>query len=462
MSTSSTRCASCDVTAPPRDLVRIGAGAGFADDRIEPAVELAASGQVDYLVFECLAERTIARESMARRGDPERGFTPKLQERMEAVLPHCRRNGVRIVTNMGAANPPAAARAVRRLARDHGHDLACAVVQGDDVTELVRARPELPLLDSGEPLEAILPRMVSANAYLGADLVCRALSTGAPVVITGRVADPSLFLGPAMHALGWSYDDLDRLAAGTVAGHLLECAGQVTGGYFADPGKKDVPDLAGLGNPMAEIDAGGGVVITKLPGTGGRVDRATCTEQLLYEVHDPARYVTPDCVLDMTGIDLEDLGRDRVAVGGARARPRTDSYKVTVGYLDGYIGEGEVGYAGINAVARARLAAEVVRERLARRGFRYPEMRVDLVGMTSLHGEREGLPEPYEVRLRIAARTGDRRAAEAVGFETRALHLTGPAGSGGGFEPRVQEVLAVQSLLLPRALVRPEVLVEGA
>jgi hypothetical protein len=443
--------------------LRIGVGAGFADDRIAPAVDMAESGSVDWLVFECLAERTTGRENLTKQKNPEKGYNPWLEHRMEAVLPDCLKHGIRIVTNMGAANPAGAARATRRLAADMGlGDVPCAVVQGDDVADLVRTRPDLPLLESGEPLESILPRMASANAYLGADAICDALAKKTPVTITGRVADPSLFLAPAMHHYGWSYDDWPKLAQGTAAGHLLECSAQLTGGCFADPGKKDVPGLAQLGYPIAEVDAEGGLVVTKLENTGGRIDVATCSEQILYEMHNPAAYITPDCVLDITELTLEDIAPSRVCVAGARARPRTDSYKVTVGYFDGYIGEGQVSYAGINAVARAKLAADVVKERLRLRGFDYPEMRVDLIGMSSLHGMKDDRPEPYEVRLRIAARTDDRKAAEAVGFEVRAMHVNGPAGGGGGTDPIVREILAVQSLLLDRALVRPEVFVEGS
>jgi hypothetical protein len=288
--------------------------------------------------------------------------------------------------------------------------------------------------------------------------VCRAIATGARLVLTGRVADPSLFLAPAMHHFGWSYDDLQRLAAGTAAGHLLECCAQVSGGCFGDRlGGKDVPDLARLGFPFADIDADGSVVIGKLDGTGGRVDVATCTEQLLYEIHDPADYITPDCVLDITGLDLFSAGADRVRMTGARARPRTPTYKVTVGYDDGYIGEGQISYAGEHALDRARWAAEVVRERLADRGFSYRETRVDYIGMSSLHGMGGGRVEPYEVRLRIAMRCDSRKAAEAVGFETRALHVNGPGGGGGGSDPIVKEVLAVQSVLIPREQVDPQV-----
>ena len=445
------------------NMLRIGAGSSFADDRIAPAVDLAERGELDYLVFECLAERTIARENLTRMKNPEKGYTPRLLDRMGAVLPACLRNGVRIVSNMGAANPAAAARDIRRYAQEHAlGDVTCAVVLGDDVADILRQQPQLALMESGDPLESLLPRMASANAYLGADVICRALETGAQIVVTGRVADPSLFLAPAMHHYGWRYDDWPRIAAGTAAGHLLECCAQVSGGCFADPGKKEVEDLARLGFPFADIAADGSFWIGKLDDTGGRVDLATCKEQLIYEVHDPTEYITPDCVLDFTDIELSMAGRDRVRVEGARARPRTPTYKVTVGYHDGFTGEGQISYAGINAVAKAKWAAEIVQQRLKDQGFSYPEVRVDLIGMSSVHGASATRPEPYEVRMRIAARTNDRRAAEAVGFEVRALHVNGPAGGGGGSDPVVREILAVQSVLLPRKLVDSQVVVEVA
>jgi hypothetical protein len=426
-------------------------------------VELAERGELDYLAFECLAERTVARENLTRLKNPEKGYTPRLLDRMGAVLPACVKNRVRIVTNMGAANPPAAAREIRRNAKEQGlGEVSCAVVLGDDVAEILRKQPGLPLMESGEPLETLLPKMASANAYLGADVICRALETGAQVVITGRVADPSLFLAPAMHHYGWRYDDWPLIAAGTAAGHLLECCAQVSGGCFADPGKKEVHDLARLGFPFADISADGSFWISKLQDSGGRVDLATCKEQLIYELHDPAEYITPDCVLDIRELELLQSGPDRVKVTGAKARPRTATYKVTVGYHDGYIGEGQISYAGINAVAKAKWSAEIVQQRLKDRGFSYPEVRVDLIGMSSLHGRAGERPEPYEVRLRIAARTTDRKAAEAIGFEVRALHVNGPAGGGGGSDPVVREVLAVQSVLIPRALVDGQVVVETA
>ena len=441
--------------------IRVGCGAGFSDDRIDPAQEMAEKGGVDYLAFECLAERTIARENLARLKDPQKGYTPYLAERFQAVLPACTRNGIRIVTNMGAANPIGAARAVRREAQALGlKDVPVAVVLGDDVTETIRANPQLTLMESGEPVESLLPRMAAANAYLGADVVRDALATGAPVVMTGRVSDPSLFLACVLHGLDWHYDDYPKVAVGTIAGHLMECAAQLTGGCFADPGKKDVPGMATIGFPFADVGADGSLVLGKVDGSGGRLDAMTCKEQLLYEMHDPVRYVTPDCVLDVTDVSFEEVGKDRVRVTGPRARPRTPTYKVVVGFHDGWIGEGEVGYAGPNALARAQLAERIVRERLTMRGFSYPEMRVDYIGMSSLHGMGAGRPEPYEVRLRIAARSPDRKAAQAVGFEVRTLHVNGPAGGGGGSNA-LREVLGVKSLLLPRELVRTEIVVEG-
>lgn len=442
--------------------IRVGTGSGFSDDRIEPAQDLAERGAVDYLVFECLAERTIARETATRLKDPERGYTPYLVERFEAVLPACTRNKVRIVTNMGAANPAGAARMVRRVAQDLGlGEIPVAIVTGDDVTEIVRANPQLPLMESGEPVESLIPRMASANAYLGADAIRDALATDAPVVITGRVADPSLFLGTMLHGLGWRYDDYGRLAVGTLAGHMMECAAQLTGGCFIDPGRKDAEDAVNIGFPYADVDADGNIVLGKLEDSGGRLDVQTCSEQILYEMHDPSSYITPDCVLDVREVAFAPESEHRVRVTGAKARPRTPTYKVVVGYHDGYVGEGEVGYAGPNALARARLAEHIVRERLERRGFTYPEIRVDYIGMSSLHGMGEGRPEPYEVRMRFAARSPDRKAAQAVGFEVRTLHVNGPAGGGGGTNS-LREVLGVKSILIPRELVTPRIAVEGA
>ncbi|MFL1480066.1 acyclic terpene utilization AtuA family protein [Pseudomonas grimontii] len=436
--------------------LRIGSGAGYSGDRIEPAVELAELGDLDYLVFECLAERTIALAQQARISDPQGGYDPLLSERMQRVLPyvgrHEGRRRLRVITNMGAANPVSAAVEVRRIATALGLHLKVVAVVGDDV--LVALRPEQ-LLDNGQTVGSLGKRLVSANAYLGVDGILHALRADADVVITGRVADPSLFLAPQMFEFGWAADDWQRLGRGTLVGHLLECAGQVSGGYFADPGFKDVDDLARLGFPLAEIDADGEAVITKVAGSGGRVSRATCTEQLIYEVHDPAAYLTPDVTADFSQVGFAEEGVDRVRAQGADGRARPEQLKVSVGYLDGWIGEGQMSYGGPGAVARAQLARDVVLKRLELMGVKMQDLRAELIGMDSLHGPRSSV-EPWEVRLRVAARCEERSEAVRVGNEVETLYTNGPSG-GGGASKSVRQVVAVASLLLPRDAVNPRI-----
>lgn len=436
--------------------VRLGAGAGFSDDRIEPAVELAEEGDLDYLVFECLAERTIALAQRERRSDPEGGYNEWLADRMRAVLGPAHRRGTRIITNMGAANPVAAARVVAEVARELGiRGLRIAAVQGDDVLSLVTGT-ELPLLERDGTIASLEDTVVSANAYLGIEPLVDALGQGAAVIVSGRIADPSLFLAPLVHEFGWSREDWRLMATGTAVGHLLECAGQVTGGYFADPGLKDVPDLATLGFPIAEVTEDGSVVITKVAGSGGRVTVATVTEQLLYEVHEPAAYSTPDVVADFSGVHLEQVGDDRVAVTGARGAPRPADLKVSVGYLDSYIGIGEISYAGPNALARGRLALDVVRRRLALTGVQTTETRFELIGVDAVHrgAGPSAAGEPAEVRVRVAGRTRDLREARRIGHEVTALWLNGPAGGAGASRSAVEDI-AVVSVLLPRCQVTP-------
>jgi hypothetical protein len=345
------------------------------------------------------------------------------------------------------------------VARELGiRGVTVAAVVGDDVLDRV-AGSDLPLLERPGTV-ASLTDVVSANAYLGIEPLLDALSQDADVIVTGRVADPSLFLAPLVHEFGWSPTDWPRLGAGTAVGHLLECAGQVTGGYFADPGRKPVAGLARLGFPLAEVDDDGAAVLTKVAGTGGAVTVATVTEQLLYEVHDPAAYTTPDVVADFSDVRLEQLGRDRVSVTGASGRPRTDTLKVSVGHLGSFIGTGEISYAGPNAVARGRLALDIVRERLDLLRVPVSEARFDLIGVDAVHrgAARGAAGEPAEVRVRVAGRTPDLRSARRVGHEVTALWLNGPAGGGGATRTAVEDI-AVVSVLLPRAAVPTRVLV---
>lgn len=443
--------------------VRIGCGAGFAGDRIEPAIELAEKGELDYLVFECLAERTIALAQLAKANDPQLGYDPLLTARMEAVLAACHQRRTTIITNMGAANPMAAAAIVQSIARRLGlRGLSIAAVIGDDVRDVIEGG-DFKMLETGESVQSLGGRLVSANAYIGADPILRALEQKADVVITGRAADPSLFVAPLAHEHGWALDAWHELGRATLVGHLLECAGQTTGGYFADPGRKDVPSLDRLGFPLAEVPERGPLVITKVPGTGGVVSPATCKEQLLYEIHDPSKYFTPDTVADFSQVRIEGVGPDRVQLDGATGRPRPDRLKVSVAYRDGFIGEGQISYAGDGAEARARLAAEIVKSRLAQLPIHTTEVRCDLIGISSLHGARlsKNSGMPYEVRLRVAARTNSRADAQSVANEVESLYTNGPAG-GGGATKATRAVLSVGSTFIPRDHVHCNVRMEVA
>lgn len=436
----------------------MGAGAGYSGDRIEPAVELAEKGGIDYLVFECLAERTIALAQQAKMRDSRFGYDPLLAERMRAVLRPCRAKGVRIVTNMGAANPLAAAEETRKVARSLGlSGLRIAAVTGDDVLDEVRAGDYL-IEETGGRVAELGDRIISANAYLGAAPITKALAGGADIVITGRVGDPALYLGPLVHEFDWAMDDWDALGRGTLAGHLLECAGQITGGYFADPGVKDIPGLARLGFPIGEVGEDGSIVITKVPGSGGAVTTATCKEQLLYEVHDPARYYQPDLIADFSRVRVTEIGPDRVRVVGAGGRPKTGALKTSIGYVDSFVGEGQISYAGPNAVARGRLALDIVRERLRLTGVTTTETRFELLGVDAMHGEAKAASssEPYEVRVRVAGRTASLVEAMRIGNEVETLYTNGPAGGGGAWKS-AREIVAVVSTLIPEMLVRPEI-----
>jgi acyclic terpene utilization AtuA family protein len=438
--------------------IRIGSGAGYSGDRIEPAVELAEKGEVEYLVFECLGERTVALAQQARMKNPETGFDPLLENRMRAVLPICAAKGIKIVTNMGAANPIAAARKAGEIARSMGlSGLKIAAVIGDDVLEACKER-DLPIMEFDGTIAQFGNRLLSANAYLGAGPMAEALNAGADVVITGRASDPALFLAPMLHAFGWAMDDWNLLGKGTVAGHLLECAGQITGGYFADPAYKDVADLARLGFPIGEVGEDGSLVVTKVERSGGAVNAQTCKEQLLYEVHDPKRYLQPDVTADFSQVSVEEIGKDRVRITGGRGSERPSTLKVSVGYLDSFIGEGQISYAGPGALARGRLALEIVRERLKLTGVEASELRFDLIGVDSLHGPLVSAHanEPYEVRVRVAGRTENLREAIRIGNEVETLYTNGPAGGGGAFKS-ARDVVAVASVLLPRELARPQV-----
>lgn len=446
-------------------ILRIGAGSSYAGDRIEPGVDLAARGKLDYLVYETLAERTIALAQLERLKNPQAGYNELLDDRFYAVLPHCVAQGTRIITNMGAANPLGAAMRTVEIVRELGlGPLQVAAVVGDDVLEYcLRHRDTLKLMETGATLGSVDGELVSANAYLGADLIVDALGQGADIVITGRGGDCSLFLAPMIHEFGWPLDDWDILAKGQTGADMVECAANVSGAYFADPGYKEVPDLANLGYPLLEVKADGSIVVTKLDGTGGIINRATCVEQMLYEIHDPANYITPDVVVDFTAVTVDEIGPDRVRIAGGRGRTRPDQLKVSVGVKEGWIGEGEITFAGLGALERAKLAEAVVRERLANTGVKIDELRVDYIGVNSLHGDASivSTAAPYEVRLRVAGRTKDKRDAVKLANEVETLVSKGPGMSS---LPRktLREVLGIVSVLIPRSVIKPSIRLFGA
>ncbi len=446
-------------------VLRIGAGASYAGDRVEPATELAKHAQLDYLVYETLAERTIALAQLERLKNPDAGFNELLADRFYGALPYCREQGTRIVSNMGAANPRGAARRTVEIIRELKlGPMKVAAVLGDDVLEYCLAhRDTLKLMENGKPLSSLEGKIVSANAYLGADVMVDALARGADIVLTGRVGDCSLFLAPMIHEFGWAMDDWDILGKGQVGADMVECGANVSGGFFADPGYKDVPDLGNLGYPFLEVAADGTIVVTKVPGTGGLINRATCTEQMIYEIHDPANYITPDVVVDFTEVTLDEVGPDRVMIKGGRGKPRPEQLKVSVGILEGWIGEAMITYAGLGCLNRAKLAEEVVRKRLQIGGVNLQELRVDYLGVNALHGDAS-LPlqgEPYEVCLRFAGRARERRDAVKLANEVETLVGKGPASSSIPTKT-VREVLAIYSVLIPRSAIRHEVVMEVA
>jgi hypothetical protein len=439
-----------------REPLAIGCAAGFGGDRTDgagPVVDtLTARGGPGVLIFEVLAERTLALAQLDRRANPDGGYAPLMEPMLRPVLRRCLDHGIPIVSNFGAANPRAAARRVQQIASEEGvHRVRVAVVEGDDLSD---ARGRELLRGRLAPTDAAR-EMVSANAYLGAVAIADALRAGAQVVVTGRVADPSLVAGPALAHFGWAETDWDKIGRAAIAGHLIECGAQVTGGYFADPGFKDVPDLQAVGFPIVEVAADGSFIVGKADQTGGVVDCRTVKEQLLYELHDPAAYLTPDVVADISEAEVEQVGPDRVAVRGVRGRPRTDTLKVIAFFAGGWLGEGEISYAGPNAEARARLAADVIRRRVGKD----IALRCDLIGVLSVFGDDTGRSlgrmttgDARDVRLRLATAHPDRDRVGAVMSEVTALYTCGPAG-GGGVRTAITARLNSASCLVPRDLV---------
>ncbi|HZH47618.1 MAG TPA: acyclic terpene utilization AtuA family protein [Roseococcus sp.] len=453
------------------DTFRLGNGAGFSGDRVDAPIpvlrDLIAHGGPAALFFETLGERTVALAHLEKRADPSRGYEPMLERLLRPILAGAHAHRIPLLGNWGAANPPAAALAVARLAMELGlPGLRIATVAGDDVTALV-AGGQLPVHEADAGLDMGAWSLIAANAYIGAEPLVEALALGADVVVAGRTSDPALAIAPLAHHFGWAADDWQALALGAATGHLLECGSQVTGGVFWDPGMKDVPDPANLGFPIAEVTRAGGLVVTKPAGTGGLVDLRTVKEQLLYELHDPSHYITPDVVLDIGSAHLEQVGPDRVAVHGLRGHPRPDTLKVTASFEGSWLGEGEVSVAGPNALARARATAEVLLQRMDIRSLAV-RARVDLIGVASVWDSDAGAlwrsydgPEPPEIRIRLAVEAATRDDADQAAREVLAMLCCGTAGTGGA-RWRVTPRILTRSHLVLRERVPTRVVLRTA
>jgi hypothetical protein len=450
-----------------REPIRIASGQGFWGDLLSAPLAQVTGGPVDYLVMDYLAEVTMSIMQKQKRRDPNLGYAKDLVPLIAEILPICAEKNIRIITNGGGVNPRACAEALLETARAAGiSDLSIGVVSGDDILgslgALRRVGSEFRNMETGEDFNLVADRITSANVYFGAFPIAEALSRGADIVITGRTTDTGLTLAPMIHEFGWSEDEWDRLAAGTVGGHILECGGQATGGNFSADWKS-VPDLDAIGFPILEAFADGSFVVTKHAGTGGLVTQATVKEQLLYEIGDPTMYITPEAIADFTTIRLSDDGPDRVRVTGIKGRQPTDSYKVSMAYTDGYTAVGSLTYVWPDALEKARAADSIVRKRLSALGLSFDEIRTEFVGVNACHGHLAAVPEdPEEVLLRIGVRGSDYASVERFGKEIAPLILTGPPGVTGfaGGRPKPSEVIAFWPALISKRAVAPGITIE--
>ena len=448
--------------------VRVAGGQGFWGDWLEAPYRQVTGGPVDYLMMDYLAEVTMSILQKQKSRDPQRGYATDFITQMERILPTIVERGIKVTANAGGVNPKACATAVAQVARKLGlaGKVRIGIVTGDDLLGrldgLLARGHELKNLDTGRPLHDIRDKVLSANAYLGAAPVVEALHRGAQVVITGRVTDTGLTLGPLMHAFGWAADAWDRIAAGTVAGHIIECGAQCSGGNCLNDWKT-IPDLANVGYPIVEASADGTFDLIKHPRTGGRIDVAGVTEQLVYEMGDPREYITPDGVADFTSIRLKQAGKDRVRVSGVRGKPATDKLKVSVAYFYGYKAVGTLVYAWPDALAKAKAADRVLRERLKNLGLTFDAIHTEFVGATATHGqlalEAVDVADIPEVQLRVGVRARDEAPVDRFTREIAPLILNGPPSVTGfaGGRPKPEEIVAYWPALLDKQMVQPVV-----
>ncbi|MEC9341953.1 MAG: acyclic terpene utilization AtuA family protein [Pseudomonadota bacterium] len=452
-------------------IVRVANGQGFWGDSLQVPVDMVRRGGIDYLTLDYLAEVTMSILQKQRARDPAAGYARDFVDFVDAVLPALLDGNIRVVANAGGVNPAGCGAALQEVVRRHGlaGQVKIGVVTGDDILhrleELSGAGVPFTNFDTGAPLSQVRDRITSANVYLGAGPIADALGQGAQIVVTGRCSDASLTVGPLVHEFGWALDDWDRIAAATVAGHIIECGAQCTGGNCLIDWDS-IPDLDNIGYPVVEVAQDGTFIVTKQDGTGGRVDVAGVTEQLLYELGDPTAYITADCIADFTTVELAQAAPNRVRVSGIRGRATTPTYKVSMSYEAGYKAVGTLVYGWPQAYEKARAADQALRGRLQRMGLSYNKVLTEYVGANACHGELSGEPDPdiAEVQLRIGVRSGDRQAVSAFTKELAPLVCNGPptvTGFAGG-RPKVEQVVAYWPSLIPRELMTPElILLEG-
>jgi len=450
-----------------KDMIRIASGQGFWGDLLTAPIDQVNKGPIDYLVMDYLAEVTMSIVQKQKLKDPKLGYAKDLIATIDAILPQLVEKNIKLITNGGGVNLEACRDAIIEVARRHGLSVKIGVVTGDnildDLDELIASGAELRNMESGDSVAPVRDRVLSANVYLGAAPIVEALKGGAQIVITGRTTDTGLCLAPMIHEFGWSMDDWDRLAAGTIAGHIIECGAQSSGGNYMEDWR-NVPDMAEIGFPIIEAYPTGEFFVTKHAGTGGRVSRGTVSEQCLYEIGDPAQYITPDVIADFTSIHLDDQGDDRVRVHGITGRPNTPFYKVSMSYADGYSAVATLTYAWPEAIDKARAADAILRARLDRLGLRFDEVLTEYVGYNACHGplSEKINPDPQEVMMRVGVRGKDFRAVERFGKEIAPLILTGPPNVTGfaGGRPRPSEVVAYWPALIEKTRIDPRIRVE--
>nr|WP_314531985.1 acyclic terpene utilization AtuA family protein [uncultured Fusobacterium sp.] len=445
--------------------IRIASGAGYAGDRIEPAIDVMKNGNIDYIAFECLAERTIAIAQAEKLKNPDKGYNNLLEDRFNEILPICKEKNIKIITNMGAANPIAAIKKIKEIALNKNiKGLKLAAVIGDDISDKLDKYKENKILEFDKKVFDISESIVSANVYLGAEGIVEALENKADIIVTGRCSDPSLFLAPLMYEFGWNKNDKDMIAKGIMIGHLLECGAQVSGGYYSTPTRDEVEDLWNVGFPIAEVSENGDVIITKTNTTSGKVTTDTCKEQLIYEIHNPKEYMTPDGIADFTTISLKEIEKNKVFLTGATGKEKPATLKVSMGYKDCFIAEAAISYGGSLAFEKAKEAKKVIEKRLEARKISFEEIRFDFIGFNSLYensiSNKIRKSNDYsEVRLRVAARTKTRDLAKKIVDEVETLYTNGPSG-GGGVSKAIEEVVSICSIFVPREDINVDVVYE--